>query len=615
MGVGGLVAGHAHASRPPPLAPRGSSEALARGTKRSRALSTPQPPPNTGARLIHAGVSSGDAASGTSHAQSPAQVGHQSHGQQPHVPPAPAAATASSYAPPLYQHARAGPENHSNQNTSHPAHGAGGLNLQQQRVLSAVLAGESIFFTGSAGTGKSFLLRHCINALLDSGRTSKDQVFVTAATGIAAVNIGGTTFHSFSGLGIAGGSLQSLVHKVQSSSAATERWRKARVLVIDEISMLDGGLLDKAEAVARAIRRSSAPFGGLQLLLSGDFFQLPPVGVSKKRSSQAHSAAGADARPSAVKFAFQAECWPLVVSSSFLLTHVYRQKDNVLRHILNKIRVGVCSPDDCRVLACGSAGRGAAQAGVQPTELCALNKHVAQRNRECMAGLKGDKHVFAAHMEGSEYFCKQLAASCTAVEQLTLCAGAQVVLLKNVDPEAGLVNGARGKVYDFVRNRESSWPPMLPRVVFSPPERSATKPTEVPPDSWSMELGAEIKATMTQVPLKLAYALSIHKSQGMTIDSLVVDLRGVFEYGQAYVALSRGVSLDRMQVRNLNPACVRAHPDVVAFYAALAGIQGGEAGAAAGSITKNTAAATKDGTVAADVLRGLDLSDIFGDLD
>ena len=644
VGVNGLVVGQTAPSRAP-LAAAGS-----RGLKRPRprdaaAQPSPTTPGTTAApaapanqtpnyntaeppvRGQHAVQGRGVRNTGVPPASSSSSSGLGLHGTiSSTTSSSPAAATASGGHSSIFGL-------HSGQIAAHGSESSSGdsLNAEQQQILDAVLSGQSVFFTGSAGTGKSFLLRHCIERLLDSGRVTREQIFVTAATGIAAVNIGGTTFHSFSGLGLAQGSLPALITKVQASSAATERWRRARVLVLDEISMLDGRLLDSAEAVARAIRRSSAPFGGLQLLLSGDFFQLPPVGVNKRKAAHATAERGAPA-PAAVKFAFQADCWPKVVTQSIMLSQVYRQKDNTLRDILNRIRVGKCEPDDCRVLTGARPAGGclAVQAGVQPTELCALNRHVAERNSRSMGGLKGEKHRFTAHMEGSEYHRKQLQASCTADAELVLCAGAQVVLLKNLEPEVGLVNGARGTVYDFVRNRDSSWPPLLPRVVFCPPGRAPTKPREVPADAWSIQAGAETKATMTQVPLKLAYALSIHKSQGMTIDSLVVDLRGVFEYGQAYVALSRGVSLDRMTVRNFSPACVKAHPDVVKFYEGLAcasrrsgcALLPRDAPAAARQETavrqQTIHTEAKDepsaAQAAAEMLEGLDFSDIFGDL-
>ncbi len=498
------------------------------------------------------------------------------------------------------------------------SNGQAGLNAEQADVLKAILAGKSVFFTGSAGSGKSFLLRKCIDALLDSGRAKKDQIFITAATGIAAVNIGGSTFHSFSGLGLGKGPLSALLHKVTSSTAASERWRKAKVLIIDEVSMLDGQLLDKAEQVARSVRGSSAPFGGLQLVLCGDFFQLPPVGVTKRRQKQQNQSC----KDEDVLFAFQAACWPRIVQHSVLLSRVYRQRDNKLLDVLQRIRLGQCTPTDCEFLAACGTQSATDSAGVQPTVLCALNKHVQQRNASSLHKLSGERHEYTAHFNGIEHFRKQLASSCTADEVLTLCAGAQVVLLTNLDAETGLVNGARGKVHDFVRNTESAWPTLLPRVIFCPPGRPPTKPLEVPAHSWTVEVGAETKASMTQVPLKLAYALSIHKSQGMTIDSLLVDLRGVFEYGQAYVALSRGVSLERMQVLNMSPNCVRAHPDVVQFYKTLSQesvppnvLQGGSNSVAQRpALQHSDAAHAAVEDIAADALQGLDASDIFGDL-
>ena len=172
----------------------------------------------------------------------------------------------------------------------------GGLNQQQQHALELALAGQSIFLTGGAGTGKSFTLRRIIAALRK--RWGEEAVMITASTGIAACHIGGTTVHSFAGVGLAKEKLSELVQKVKKNRSCARRWNDCRVLVVDEVSMLDGGLFDKFEQLACKVRKSDEPFGGLQLVLCGDFFQLPPIGLSQNPN---------------LKFLFEAEAWPRVV--------------------------------------------------------------------------------------------------------------------------------------------------------------------------------------------------------------------------------------------------------------------------------------------------------------
>ena len=443
----------------------------------------------------------------------------------------------------------------------------GGVSMspEQAQVWDLVTSGSSVFFTGSAGTGKSFLLRHCVEALRDK-YGAPEAVHVTAATGIAACALGGTTFHSFAGIGLGKGPVRALVRKVTESPASVARWRSARCLIIDEVSMLDGRLLEKAEEVARAVRGSSAPFGGLQVVLTGDFFQLPPVGLQS-------GAAGAAAGGGPI-FAFQAACWEDMVPHKVVLRTVYRQSDPALLRVLNAVRVGHVDAGVMRTLSRAGADVKRGVAGLTPTRLFARNRDVDRINAEQLRKCEGEVVRYEAQDTGDERHMRALAANSSAPTLLELKPGAQVILLKNLDATAGLVNGARGVVVDFVTNEEGGWPTRLPRVRFAPPgagpgdeERSVMSTVQV--GSWNIEQGGHPVAVRTQVPLKLAYALSIHKAQGMTIDFLYVAVAGVFEFGQAYVALSRGVSLPRMRVSGFSQASVKVHPEVLAFYSTL----------------------------------------------
>ena len=203
------------------------------------------------------------------------------------------------------------------------------LSEEQKGVLTAVVEdGKSIFFTGSAGTGKSVLMKSIITQLRSKHAKEPDRVAVTASTGLAAVNIDGTTLHSFAGIGLGKEPATELIKKIRKTPKARQRWIRTRVLIIDEVSMIDGDLFDKLEQVARVIRNNGSPFGGIQLVVTGDFFQLPPV-AEKDRTA---------------KFSFDATTWQTCIEHTVLLTHVFRQKDATFAGMLNEMRLGRLTP-------------------------------------------------------------------------------------------------------------------------------------------------------------------------------------------------------------------------------------------------------------------------------
>lgn len=427
------------------------------------------------------------------------------------------------------------------------------LTEEQRKVYDAAMAGQSVFFTGSAGTGKSFLLRVLVESL--RSKLGHDAVFITASTGIAACNVGGLTIHSFAGVGLAREDARKLADKVTTKSRAAERWRKAKVLFIDEVSMLDGELFDKLEYVARRVRNNGEVFGGLQVLLSGDFFQLPPVGIER-----------AD-----VSFCFQAKCWDALVTHEFVLQRVFRQRDDTFINLLNSMRSGKVSPEAATLLE--DAGRGISKTSdLRPTLLFSTNHRVDATNERRLRELGGASYVFRAMDSGTGAYASHLAKNCRAPQTLTLKVGAQVMLLQNLNVGAGLVNGARGVVKAFenpsgdsdsedadfgeavpvvqfgtgrallIAHVAASLAHTLPCVLCSPPEGAFQR--RIRREEFSVVEGGKTVARRLQLPLKLAWALSIHKSQGMTINCLEVDLSNIFEPGQAYVALSRGTALE-----------------------------------------------------------------------
>lgn len=463
------------------------------------------------------------------------------------------------------------------------------LSEEQKHVLSLVVdEGKSVFFTGSAGTGKSVLLREIISVLKKKYVREVDRIAVTASTGLAACNIGGVTLHSFAGIGIGRESVEELAKKVKRNQKVKQRWMRTKVLVIDEISMVDGDLFDKLEELARRIRSNGRPFGGIKLVVTGDFFQLPPV----------------PERGGVAKFSFDAATWNQAIDHTIGLHKVFRQKDPVFAGMLNEMREGRLSQQTV------NAFRRLARPlpdidDLAATELFPTRGEVERANQTRMSLLHGKSQVYEARDGGTvvdKVGRDRLLASCIAPERLELKKGAQVMLIKNIDDT--LVNGSLGKIVGFMTEAQfelnrnsieseslnggneedlerntirnginasllSSTGQLWPKVRFAIAD-GTTRDILLERESWKVELpNGEIQASRSQVPLILAWALSIHKAQGQTLERVKVDLGKVFEKGQAYVALSRATSTAGLQVLRFDPTRVLAHERVRTFYAGL----------------------------------------------
>lgn len=430
------------------------------------------------------------------------------------------------------------------------------LNAEQRRGWQAVMQDEkSVFITGRAGCGKSFLVKRLIDALRKQLGHSK--VFVTAATGIAACNVNGVTLHSFAGIGLGKDGVATLVKRIKRNVKVKQRWRQAKVLVIDEISMIDAGLLDKLDKIARAVRDCDEVWGGLRLIMVGDFFQLPPVSCDEDDPKF---------------FAFDAGCWKEIIGRDNVIdlrTQMRQQEDTAFTTLLNNLRVGRVPDGAAALLESAGAGLAALEAkGIKPTKLFPHNATVDAVNRKKLAALPGDVTVFAAKDTGSKAGKAQLAKNCRIPTEISLKVGAQVMLLRNLAQSLGLVNGVQGVVEDFVWATEAK-KEKLPKVRFFT-QHFGEQSRVLGREKWEIKVGRTVIAKRLQVPLRLSYAITIHKSQGMTIDALEVDLEGVFAPGQAYVALSRAVSLDRVRVRNFDPSIIKFNEDVLRFYYCVA---------------------------------------------
>ncbi|CAI6092260.1 unnamed protein product [Clonostachys chloroleuca] len=470
---------------------------------------------------------------------------------------------------------------------SRPKNDAFALSKEQERILDLVVnKGKSLFFTGPAGTGKSVLMRAIIKELKAKYARDPERVAVTAPTGLAACNIGGITLHSFSGIGLGKEDAATLTKKIRRNPKAKNRWLKAKCLIIDEISMVDAELFDKLSQIGRVIRNNGRPWGGIQLIITGDFFQLPPVpdGDSKRE----------------VKFAFEASTWNTTIDHTIGLTEVFRQRDPVFAKMLNEMRLGEISPASERAFK-ALARPLKFNDGVDMAELYPTRAQVENSNASRLQSLPGVVQRYPAYDSGEPAIRDKLLANMMAPKSIDLKVNAQVMLIKNLDEN--LVNGSLGKVIAFSDERtfdmtsaesyddemsdamdkarkklkgysrdadtDSVSGQKFPVVQFTATD-GTSRIILCQPEEWKVELpNGEVQAKRMQLPLILAWALSIHKAQGQTLERVTVNLGKIFERGQAYVALSRATSQAGLQVLNFNKAKVMAHPRVCQFYRQL----------------------------------------------
>ena len=425
------------------------------------------------------------------------------------------------------------------------------LTDEQKRAFFLVEEGKSIFLTGPGGTGKSFLLKTIYELIPE--RTGK-HVAVTALTGCAALLIGrfAKTLHSWAGVGLARESSAALATAVRRSGKALRRWLGTDILIIDEVSMMTPELLEKLDEVAKLVRRSSKPMGGLQIVFVGDFYQLPPVIKDKDQETP---------------FVFESDVWREIIQETVSLTQILRQRDPVFHKILDEARKGGVTPESLQILQ-SRTNQPWQQLKIRPTLLFTRRAEVDNVNERNLKALKSERRIFKAEtvfapIEGTKGLTKDSPEIKRYVEkmdkdgpymgELILAIGAQVMLLTNLDFDAGLVNGSRGVVTGFD-------PSGAPLVQFLRGE-----PIPVPASSWE---SAEFEGLgRKQIPLKLAYAITIHKAQGATLDCPLIDIgTSTFEYGQAYVALSRVKNLESLYIWDVEPTAFRAHPKVLDFY-------------------------------------------------
>jgi ATP-dependent DNA helicase PIF1 len=447
------------------------------------------------------------------------------------------------------------------------------LSSEQQIAFNKYKRGHNVFITGPGGTGKSHLVK-TIKSDLES-RGVKHAV--CALTGCAAVllNCCAKTIHSFAGIGLCAGEVHDVVDKVIRNRRACANWKTTSVLIIDEVSMLSTKVFEVLNKVAQVVRKNhSRPFGGMQVIFIGDFYQLPPVGRYTE--------------PETIMFCFQSPQWHSVfqLENHVVLKTLFRQKDAKFIQVLEEVRQGVLSPESVEILQERKVAKFAGADGIVPTKLFPVNSDADRVNQIMYMKLKGEEHIygieskrdFSTYVESATPIPMELMALCETLSkedaeqqlslfvevcklstELRLKKGAFVMCLANLDVDGGICNGSQGVIDDFVAVGGK----MIPVVRFVNGVSMRIFPKVYQHGDYP-RLGVQ------QLPLRLAWAFTIHKSQGITLDYAEMDLGSrVFECGQSYVGLSRVRSLEGLFLSEFDPRKIKTNPIVSEFYRAI----------------------------------------------
>lgn len=401
--------------------------------------------------------------------------------------------------------------------------------MNQKIAFEILKKGHNVFLTGPAGSGKTWLL----NQFIRYSRNRKINVAVTASTGIAATHMNGITIHSWSGLGVKDKLIEGDLRKIAASSRLRNRIAKTKILIIDEISMLHADQLNGVDKILKKIKNPFLPFGGIQLVLAGDFFQLPPV--QKDKSEKARQA-------------YLSQSWQEADLKICYLDEQHRQKNDPILDILNAIRSRKVTEHTKQLIL--SRKNKNIDGVLSPTKLFTHNVDADAINKAELGKIKEKPFGYTIKIRGKKQLVNVLKKGCLAPEKLVLKKGAQVMFVKN-NFEIGYVNGTTGRIIGFDKETK------MPIVNISSGRNISVKPEE-----WLFEENGRILALIRQIPLRLAWAVTVHKSQGMTLDAAEIDLGKSFEYGMGYVALSRVRSLSGIKLLNFNEMALEIDPEI-----------------------------------------------------
>ncbi len=418
--------------------------------------------------------------------------------------------------------------------------------MTQAQALSILKTGANVFLTGEPGSGKT----HTVNEYVVWLKAHGIEPAITASTGIAATHIGGYTIHSWSGIGIKRTLSAYDLDRISQNEKVAKRVRATKILIIDEVSMLSAATLSMVDAVCREILDPQKPFGGLQVLLVGDFFQLPPVISGEFSGNDKSKDPAIDMFSDAIsktQFAFTSNAWRSLNPIVCYLSEQHRQEDEDFLQILSAIRHGEIDETHRDMLRT----RYSPKVQGDRAQLFSHNADVNTINDRELEKITEAARVFNMTSRGSDRLVEGLKKGCLSPERLTLKVGARVMFTKNDIAGRSYVNGTLGVVTSFAQG--TGYP-----VVKMHNGRSMV----VEPAEWRIDDNGKTLALITQLPLRLAWAMTVHKSQGMSLDAAHMDLSGAFEYGQGYVALSRVRTLKGLSLAGLNERALEVHPEI-----------------------------------------------------
>ena len=446
------------------------------------------------------------------------------------------------------------------------------LSIEQEFVFNKLKRGENVFLSGSAGTGKSFLIKHFVDYL----KLNKSKFRVCALTGTAALllNCNATTLHSWAGIGLGIGNREKITFTVLKNKKKTQNWKRTKILIVDEVSMLSLKLFEVLENIARHIHNGHEIFGGMQVIFTGDFGQLPPIETFGEPDTKA--------------FCFESTFWYQLfkLENHIELKTIFRQTDPLYRSILLQIRDGNISEQNIQILH-GYVNRvfdSSLHEGCVPTKIFPTRIKVDYVNRLEFNKIKEREYVIECEkltncvtyldtntlipqeillagtkltQEETDWEIKQIINNSNILQILRIKKGCAVMCTSNIDMDCGICNGSQGVIVDILERATNVF---IPIVKFHNGHTKMLAPIFRQSEEFP-------NIAVGQIPLMLAWSVTIHKTQGASIDMGEIDVgNDIFEYGQTYVALSRIKSLEGLYLTGFDPSKIKANPKVRDFY-------------------------------------------------